>query len=146
MHLFDEVTTDLVEDEADKDSKIHRRVEKKWLGSLSIPFSSLYKNTRIEGTFRLHSPPILLGYERSGIVGGLSLSSAEFSGSTSLSMGGGLAKNTRNATYLNIYVTLQPALIVPEPVKEKLDYDEPEAVVHHCLAWSQDLYFKFPNR
>ena len=145
LHLFDEVTIDLVGDDDDKDSKIHKRVEKKWLGSLSIPFSSLYKNTRIEGTFKLHSPPILLGYERLGNIGGLSLSAAE-SGSTSLSMGGGLAKNARNATYLNIYVTLQPALIVPEPVKEKLDYDEPETVVQHCLAWSEDLYFKFPNR
>ena len=26
-------------------------------------------------------------------------------------LGGGLAKNTKNATYLNIYATLQPALI-----------------------------------
>jgi coiled-coil and C2 domain-containing protein 2A len=52
IHLFDEVTVDLVEDETERTSQIHQRVEKKWLGSLSIPFSSLYRNTRIEGTFR----------------------------------------------------------------------------------------------
>lgn len=146
LHLFDEVTIELDDDDdSDKDlSKIHQRIEKRWLGSLSIPFSSLYKNTRIEGTFKLHSPPILLGYERSGIVGGLSLASSE--SSTSLSMGGGFAKNPKNATYLNIYVTLQPALIVPEPVKEKLDCDEPESVVQHCLQWTEDLALRFPNR
>lgn len=144
LHLFDEITIDLVDDESQRSSQIHQRVEKKWLGSLSIPFSSLYRNARIEGTFKLHSPPVLLGYERSGIVGGLSLIASD--SSTALGLGGGLAKNAKNATYLNIYATLQPALFVPEPVKEKLDCDEPENVIQHCLAWSNDLTTKYPQR
>ena len=61
LHLFDEVTVDLV-DANDDSSQVHQRIEKKWLGSLSIPFSSLYKNTRIEGTFKLHSPPGMTTY------------------------------------------------------------------------------------
>ena len=148
LHLFDEVLTDLVEDEEERGSQIHQRVEKKWLGSLSIPFSSLYRNAKIEGTFKLHSPPILLGYERSGIVGGLNPSQTE-TGNAASSMpmlGGGLAKNAKNATYLNIYVTLQPPLVVPEAVKEKLDCDEPEMVVQHCLNWSTNLLEKYPGR
>ena len=145
LHLFDEVLTDLVEDDEERGSQIHQRVEKKWLGSLSIPFSSLYRNAKIEGTFKLHSPPILLGYERSGIVGGLNPSQTEASSGMPM-LGGGLAKNAKNATYLNIYVTLQPPLVVPEPVKEKLDCDEPEMVVQHCLNWSANLLDKYPGR
>ena len=66
LHLFDQVAVDLLEDETERSSRIHQRLENKWLGCLSIPFSSLYQNTRIEGTFRLHSPAVLLGYERLG--------------------------------------------------------------------------------
>ena len=71
QNSFDEtktnqVQTDLLEDEQERSCRIHQRLENKWLGSLSIPFSSLYQNTRVEGTFRLHSPPVLLGYERLG--------------------------------------------------------------------------------
>lgn len=142
LHLFDEVTIDLSEDNNDESGEkmVHQRVEKKWLGSLTIPFSSLYRNTRIEGTFKLHSPPVLLGYERSGIVGGVAMQS-EGSG-----LGQGSTKNAKNATFLNIYVTLQPPLIVPDPVKEKLDCDEPESTVQHCLYWSEDLNSRFPER
>lgn len=86
----------------------------------------------------------MLGYERSGIVGGLSLASTD--GSLVPGMGGGLAKNVKNATYLNVYATLQPALIVPEPVKEKLDCDEPEPIVQHSLAWSHDLVDRYVHR
>ena len=60
-------------DDLDRSSHVHQRLERKWLGSLSIPFSSLYHNTRIEGTFRLHSPPVLLGYERSSTVDSASM-------------------------------------------------------------------------
>ena len=108
-------------------------MERKWLGSLSIPFSSLYHNTRIEGTFRLHSPPVLLGYERSMY---------------SNTVGDGDSGSIRkvSGTFLNIYLTIQPALLVPEPVKEKLDCDESAGLVQHCQSWMEDLRMAFPNR
>ncbi len=55
-----------MEDPSERATRVHRRLERKWLGSLSVPFSSLYRNARVEGTFRLHSPAVLLGYERTG--------------------------------------------------------------------------------
>ena len=36
------------------------------------------------------------------------------------------------ATYLNIYLTLEPALNVPEPIREKLECDEEEDIVEIC--------------
>ena len=45
------------------------------------------------------------------------------------------AAAAKNATYVNLYLTIQPALIVPEPVKEKLDCDESEELVAHCERW-----------
>jgi len=66
IHLFDEVSVDVIEDDSDRSSHVHKRIDRKWLGSLSIPFASLYRNARVEGTFRLHSPAVLLGYERTG--------------------------------------------------------------------------------
>ena len=129
LHLFDEVTVDLIEEEQDRSSHVHQRLEKKWLGSMSIPFSSLYHNTRIEGTFRLHSPPVLLGYERSGS----NIMSPQ--------------ENTHKmATFLNVYLTIQPALIVPEPIKEKLDCDESTTLVQHCEAWTEEFDLTYPNR
>ena len=44
---------------------------------------------------------------------------------------------------LNLYY---PFPIVPEPVKEKLDCDEPDHVVQHCLEWSETLAQKYPQR
>ena len=57
------MSVDLVEDPSERATRVHRRLERKWLGSLSVPFSSLYRNARVEGTFRLHSPAVLLGYD-----------------------------------------------------------------------------------
>lgn len=62
LHLFDEVTIDLIEDEReDRSSIVHHRIDRRWLGSLTIPFSSLYRNTRIEGikTFGFEKESIL---------------------------------------------------------------------------------------
>ena len=42
---------DLLDNDQERSSHVHQRLEKKWLGSLSIPFSSLYHNTRIEGIY-----------------------------------------------------------------------------------------------
>ena len=46
------MSVDLLEDEDERASTVHARLERKWLGSLTVPFAALYHNTRIEGTFR----------------------------------------------------------------------------------------------
>ena len=137
IHLFDEVTVDLLDEESERTSKVHKRFEKKWLGSLTIPFATLYRNTRIEGTFRLHSPAVLLGYERTGS----SSAAAGFWRESPES-----AKPPKDATYLNIYMTIQPPLTIPQPIKEKLECEESDDLVKLCERWQRDLEAKFPQR
>ena len=36
--------------------------------------------------------------------------------------------------------------MVPEPVKEKLDCDESEALVQQCEQWSRELVSSYPHR
>ena len=138
LHLFDQVKIDILDDERERSSKIHQRLENKWLGSLSIPFSSLYQNTRIEGTFRLHSPSVLLGYERLGQTS----QHAGWRPTTPTES----SSAEKDATYLNIYLTIQPALNVPEPVREKLDCDETDSVVSSAQRWAETLSSSFSHR
>ncbi|XP_039301465.1 coiled-coil and C2 domain-containing protein 2A-like, partial [Nilaparvata lugens] len=58
-HLYDETVVDLLEDDRQRTTNIHQRMERHWLGSLAIPFASLYANSRVEGTFKLYSPPVV---------------------------------------------------------------------------------------
>ena len=138
LHLFDLVRQDLLEDERERGSRVHARLESRWLGGISLPFSSLYQNTRVEGTFRLHSPPVLLGYERAGLGAGHG------------GWGGAAASPTEQdrepATFINLYLTLQPALNVPEPVREKLDCEEGEAVVGAAERWQLATAAAFSHR
>ncbi|XP_040568935.2 coiled-coil and C2 domain-containing protein 2A [Lepeophtheirus salmonis] len=133
LHLFDEIIVDLSPESSDDcEDQIYQRFERKWLGSMIIPFSSIYKNTRIEGTFRLYSPPILLGYERVNTIIGYSE---------------GNNSDSREATFLNVYITIEPALAVPDQsIKEKLDCDEPDGIIELCEKWSKEIGKYHPNR
>ena len=53
LNLFDEVLLDSEESiTSDGQKLIHKRTERRWLGSLRIPFSTLYLNSKIEGIFK----------------------------------------------------------------------------------------------
>ena len=39
------------------------RVEKRYLGSFTVPFETIYTEGRIEGVFRIDTPPINFGYD-----------------------------------------------------------------------------------
>ena len=58
----------------------------------------------------------------------------------------GATDSSKNATYINLYLTVQPALVVPDPIKEKLDCDESEELVQHCERWKKELETKYPHR
>lgn len=47
IHLYDETLVDLVEDERLRETNIHQRLERHWLGSLRIPFVALFTSTRV---------------------------------------------------------------------------------------------------
>ena len=37
----------LSQDDRERDSSVHQRIEKKWLGSLKIPFTTIYFNGKV---------------------------------------------------------------------------------------------------
>jgi len=113
LQVYDEVAIDLLEDERRRETDVHQRLEKRWLGCIRIPFATLYRSGRvsvakvlvefigsysdvpvyslqIEGTFRLNCPPILLGYE-------------------------GKSTEGVGEAYLTLFITLQPT-ISPPPI------------------------------
>lgn len=45
--IYDEVPVDLLEDDRRRETDIHQRIERRWLGSITIPFSTLYTNGRV---------------------------------------------------------------------------------------------------
>ncbi|KAI5694892.1 hypothetical protein M8J75_007313 [Diaphorina citri] len=126
VHLFDEIVVDLIEDEAQRENNIHQRLERNWLGSLTIPFSTLYFNSKIEGTFKLYSPPFLLGYDRS--------TSCEE------------ASYLRHSTFLTLILMVQPPLNPPEPLTENLDCSEAPYVEKHLRQFQADYKLRFPHR
>ncbi|RZF34398.1 hypothetical protein LSTR_LSTR014605 [Laodelphax striatellus] len=59
-HLYDETVIDLLEDDRQRTTNIHQRMERHWLGSLAIPFASLYANSRfgrLKASFKLYQFP-----------------------------------------------------------------------------------------
>ncbi|XP_026686001.1 coiled-coil and C2 domain-containing protein 2A-like, partial [Diaphorina citri] len=116
----------LIEDEAQRENNIHQRLERNWLGSLTIPFSTLYFNSKIEGTFKLYSPPFLLGYDRS--------TSCEE------------ASYLRHSTFLTLIIMVQPPLNPPEPLTENLDCSEAPYVEKHLRQFQAEYKLRFPHR
>ncbi|RZF35906.1 hypothetical protein LSTR_LSTR015396 [Laodelphax striatellus] len=61
-HLYDETVIDLLEDDRQRTTNIHQRMERHWLGSLAIPFASLYANSRVVRHIQtVQSTSVLLG-------------------------------------------------------------------------------------
>lgn len=64
FNLFDEVILDDSSLGGHLEGESTERIEKRYLGSFSVPFSTIYTEGRIEGIFRLRTPPIHYGYNR----------------------------------------------------------------------------------
>ncbi|XP_066945130.1 coiled-coil and C2 domain-containing protein 2A isoform X2 [Macrobrachium rosenbergii] len=134
FHLYDEVIHDMLEDDRLRESTVHHRIERRWLGSLKIPFSTIYANSKIEGTFSLEEPVVLLGYIRESIS----------SGSPTRFMHNG--EPNKSGTHLTIYLTLEPTLPPPEPFKAQFDSSEPEDVILASKDWESNLSSKYSQR
>jgi len=121
IQLFDQVVVDLVDDDRERDTSVHQRYERHWLGGFTIPFSSIYKWSKIEGTVALEMPLVPIGYEHSDPCYKL-----EYSG-----------------TLLTVLISLNPSVAAPRSFQPDVPSLEDEDTLTSIQNWFSVLQKDF---
>ncbi|XP_063726786.1 coiled-coil and C2 domain-containing protein 2A-like isoform X2 [Symsagittifera roscoffensis] len=141
FNVFDEIHVDLVQDERDRMTTVHHRLERRWLGSIKVPFGTIYLNSKIEGTFRLNTPPVLLGYKDSRELEVRTTGLPEV-----LSDGEEESSRGKQGSFISLFATIEPPLAPAEPVKEQFESREDRELIRYAQEWQSALSKAFPKR
>ncbi|KAK3278279.1 hypothetical protein CYMTET_13774 [Cymbomonas tetramitiformis] len=110
--VFDEFTSIHADSRSrsdDDDTKIVNTV-RRYLGSITLPISSIYRVKTLNGVFELDVPPLLLGY----------------SGAPEKAM-------------LRLYIVLKPGLAVPPGLSDDIPNGEDDALVRYAQKWQSEV-------
>ncbi|XP_065917029.1 coiled-coil and C2 domain-containing protein 2A-like isoform X2 [Dysidea avara] len=117
FNFFDEIIVNVK-----RNSEVHHKIYKLWLGNLWMSVSTLYQSDKIEGTFKINVPPMILGYDTQ---------SRYSDGSTP-------------SVYL--LLSLEPTLNEFPLLMKKLDSIEEPYLLQKAEEWQCSFKDKFPSR
>ena len=136
FNLFDELVVDIAADQPG--NNVHHRTIKRWLGSTSIPFSTVYQNARVHGTFKIDVPIMLLGYVRD----------SPFTGINTDGTGQLLPVGERITveSYLSVFLTINPPFRVLPVELIMNEHLETPSLVFYAKQWVLTHTKLFPTR
>uniref|UniRef100_A0A336K7A0 CSON004015 protein n=1 Tax=Culicoides sonorensis TaxID=179676 RepID=A0A336K7A0_CULSO len=132
VDLFDE----FIDDYMSVDDRRITEITQRWLGQIQFPLETIYQNQRIEGTFEMNTPNLLLGYNRHSFETTESVATLTNTG----------IPNMREVTYLSLFINIEPPLDIPMPlITIGLECIELEETKSYIDNWYIDLRNEFPK-
>lgn len=133
VNIFDEIVYNTEVTDRQTGRAVGTQVEKRWLGFVKFPFSTIYFQSRIDGTFKVSTPAVLLGYskgekqDRNGISNALSPSQSQ-------------------EPYITLFITIEPMLVPVKFIRQPFDSEEDESLLQASKEFEKKASALCPER